>query len=175
MDGDEPFQSDCDSHEDGSCDRNLLKEGKTRLFRPWANSKLIIAKKLAPFPPFPFGRSRRKFFVIKQKSFEKKGLIIACIRNCRYLNVTQRWNGYAFKPRRRSYQTFIFPVFRFLLLSFRVCSIRKKCVHCTTAKLSSKKRKNSLFPKKKSLVGLAPEHWINELLCKECLMRWRHT
>ncbi len=32
MDGDEPFQSDCDSHEDWSCDRNLSKEGKKTLF-----------------------------------------------------------------------------------------------------------------------------------------------
>ena len=54
----------------------------------------------------------------------------------------------------RSYQTFIFPVFRFSLLSLKVCSIWKKCVHCTTAKLSSKKWKNSSFAKKKSLVGL---------------------
>ena len=55
-----------------------------------------------------------------------------------------------------SYQTFIFPVFRFLLISLRVCSIWKKCVYCTTAKLSSKKWKNSLFTKKKGLVGLPP-------------------
>ena len=59
--------------------------------------------------------------------------------------------------RSRSYQTFIFLVFRFLLLSLKVCSIWKKCVFGTMAKLSSKKRKNSLFTKKKSLVGLAPE------------------
>ena len=60
------------------------------------------------------------------------------------------------QTRSRSYQTFIFPVFRFWLLSLRICNIWKKYVYCTTAKLSSKKRKNSLFPKKKSLVGSTP-------------------
>ena len=45
---------------------------------------------------------------------------------------------------------------RFLLLSLRVCSKRKKCVYYTTAKLSSEKLKHSLFPKKKSLVGSTP-------------------
>ena len=35
-------------------------------------------------------------------------------------------------------------------------SKRKKCLYYTTAKLSSKKRKNSSFPKKKSLVGSTP-------------------
>ena len=63
------------------------------------------------------------------------------------------WNTWS-----QSYQTLIFPVVRFLVLSFRVCSIWKKFVYCTKAKLSSKKRKNSSFPKKKSLVGLTPEH-----------------
>ena len=61
--------------------------------------------------------------------------------------------------RSRSYQTFIFPVFQFLLLSLRGCSIWKKCVYYTTAKLSNKKRKNYLFTKKKSLVGSAPEFY----------------
>ena len=32
----------------------------------------------------------------------------------------------------------------------------QKCVYCTMAKLSIKKRKNPLFPKNKSLVGLTP-------------------
>ena len=32
----------------------------------------------------------------------------------------------------------------------------KKYVYCTTAKLSSKKQKNSSFTKEKSLVGLSP-------------------
>ena len=41
----------------------------------------------------------------------------------------------------------------------RVCSICKKYVFCTMAKLSSKKRKNSPFTKKKSLVGLAPDKY----------------
>ena len=58
--------------------------------------------------------------------------------------------------RSQSYQTFIFAVFRFFLLSLRVCSIQKKFVYCTTAKLSSKKWKKSSFPKKKSLVGSTP-------------------
>ena len=32
----------------------------------------------------------------------------------------------------------------------------KKCVYCTTAKLSNEKWKNSSFTKKKNLVGLPP-------------------
>ena len=57
----------------------------------------------------------------------------------------------------RSYQTLIFPVFQFSLLHLRVCSKGKKCVYYTMANLSSKKQKNSSFPKKKNLVGLNPE------------------
>ena len=37
-------------------------------------------------------------------------------------------------------------------------------MYCTTAKLSSKKQKNSLFTKKKSLVGLAPGGNLIEVL-----------
>ena len=44
----------------------------------------------------------------------------------------------------------------FSLLSLRVCSIWKKCVYCTTAKLSSQKRKKSAFSAEKSLVGSTP-------------------
>ena len=40
----------------------------------------------------------------------------------------------------------------------------KKCVYCTTAKLSSKKRKNSSFTKKKSLVGSTPELFVIRVL-----------
>ena len=61
------------------------------------------------------------------------------------------------ETRSQSYQTLIFPVFQFSVLSLRVCSKRKKFMYCTMAKLSSKKRINSSFPKKKSLVGLTPE------------------
>ena len=58
--------------------------------------------------------------------------------------------------RSQSYQTSFFFVFQFLLLSLRVCSKQKKCVYYSTAKLGSKKPKNSSFLKKKSLVGLTP-------------------
>ena len=65
------------------------------------------------------------------------------------------------KTRSQSYQTLFFFVFRFTLLSLSVCNKQKKCVYYTTAKLSSKKWKNSSFLKKKSLVGLTPA-----LLCQ---------
>ena len=39
----------------------------------------------------------------------------------------------------------------------------KKCVYCTMAKLSSKRRKNYLFTKKKSLVGLPGVNFTNVL------------
>ena len=73
------------------------------------------------------------------------------------------------QTRSRSYQTFIFPVFWFLLLSLRVCSIWKKCVYCTMAKLSSKKQNW----RKKSLVGSTPGanptklsfFWFSDFCC----------
>ena len=48
---------------------------------------------------------------------------------------------------------FGFPIFAVKLESLQQT---KKCVYYTTAKLSSKIRKNSSFPKKKSLVGSTP-------------------
>ena len=78
----------------------------------------------------------------------------------------------------RSYQTFIFPIFRFSLLSLRVCSIWKNCMYCTMAKLSSKRQTNSSFTKKKSLVGLPPRvflcYWKNSFstLLGEGLFTW---
>ena len=68
--------------------------------------------------------------------------------------------------RSQSYQTFIFPVFRFWLLSLRVWYTWKKCVYWTMAKLSSEKQKNSSFTKKKSLVGLAP---VLKALCDQII------
>ncbi len=52
------------------------------------------------------------------------------------------------------YQTLISSLFRFLLLSLSVCSISKYCLYFKTAKLNSKKWKNSSFYEEKSLVGL---------------------
>ena len=62
-----------------------------------------------------------------------------------------------------SYQTFIFTVFQFLLLSLKVCSIQKNVCTLPTAKLSNEKRKNYLFTKKQSLVRLPPDvnsNWV---------------
>ena len=56
----------------------------------------------------------------------------------------------------RSYQTFIFPVFRFLLLSLSVCNKGKNMYSWEMVKLISEKQKNSPFLKKKSLVRLNP-------------------
>ena len=47
-----------------------------------------------------------------------------------------------------------FPIFAVKLESLEH---KKKCRYCTTAKLSREKRNNSLFTKKKSLVGLTPD------------------
>ena len=56
----------------------------------------------------------------------------------------------------RSYQTFTFAVFRFSLLSLSVCNKGKNMYSWEMVKLISKKLKNSLFTKEKSLVGLTP-------------------
>jgi hypothetical protein len=56
----------------------------------------------------------------------------------------------------QSYQTLISLFFRFSLLSLSVCRIRKYCLCFEMTKLSSEKRKKSLFYKEKSLVGLNP-------------------
>ena len=65
-----------------------------------------------------------------------------CVRSINYI-------------RSRSYQTFIFLVFRFLLLSLRVCSIWKICVYCTTAKLRSKKNEKFFVYKAKKFGRIA--------------------
>ena len=83
-----------------------------------------------------------------------------------FLLVTSQYKK---SSRSQSYQTFIFPVFWFLLLSLKVCSIWIKCVYCTTAKLSSEKLKNSSFTKKKSLAGLPPECFFNLLTLSCCV------
>ena len=62
----------------------------------------------------------------------------------------------------RSYQTLIFPVFRFLLLCLSVCKKGKKMYLWEMVKLISKKQKNSLFLKKKSLVRLTPGFGFKE-------------
>ncbi len=59
--------------------------------------------------------------------------------------VTRSWS--------QSYQTLYFSAFWFLLISLNV---RKIVLFHKTVLLSSKKRKNSLFTKKKSLLGLTP-------------------
>jgi hypothetical protein len=51
--------------------------------------------------------------------------------------------------RSQSYQTLILSLYRFLLLSLSVCRIRKYCHSFEIAKLSSKKRKKSLFYEEK--------------------------
>jgi hypothetical protein len=56
----------------------------------------------------------------------------------------------------QSYQTLISSFFRFSLLSWSVCSIRKYCLWFEMTKLSSEKQKKSSFYKEKSLVGLTP-------------------
>ena len=62
--------------------------------------------------------------------------------------------------RSQSYQTFIFPVFRFLLLSSSVCKKGKNMYLWEMVKFISNKQKNSSFTKKKSLVGLTPGPWF---------------
>ncbi len=80
--------------------------------------------------------------------------------------------------RSQSYQNLISSFFQFLLLSFRVCSIRKYFLHFEMAKLKSKKLNKSSFYEAKSLVGLTPGlfflchggkrvscvHWVVNLL-----------
>ena len=58
----------------------------------------------------------------------------------------------------RSHQIFIFLVFQFMLLSLRVCSIWKKCVYCTTAKLISKKTEKFFVYEEKKFVRI--DSWI---------------
>ena len=62
----------------------------------------------------------------------------------------------------QSYQTFIFPVFRFSLLSLRVCSIWKNACNVQQPSLVAKKRKNYSFTKKKSLVGSTPKRTFTQ-------------
>ncbi len=64
--------------------------------------------------------------------------------------------------RSQSYKNLISSFFRFLLLSLRVCSIRKYCLCYKMAKLNSKKQKKSSFYEEKSLVGLTPGLWARE-------------
>jgi len=56
----------------------------------------------------------------------------------------------------QSYQIVFFFDFQFLMLSFSVCNIWKKCIYYKMAKVNSEKRKYFSFTKKKSLVGLTP-------------------
>ncbi len=56
----------------------------------------------------------------------------------------------------QSYKNLISLFFIFLLLSLRVCSIRKYCLCYKMAKLNSEKQKQSSFYEEKSLVKLKP-------------------
>ncbi len=78
----------------------------------------------------------------------------------RYLISNLVWllfvNKKFYKSRSQSYQTSVYFVFVFLLLSLSVCNIRKYYLNFKIAKLNSWKRKQSFFYEEKSLVGLTP-------------------